>query len=54
MERSEIRVGIDAARSFPEFAALDPGYLLPTGRLEANVRMTRAKYSRQRQLVEGR
>ena len=28
MERSEIRVSIDAARSFPDFAALHPGYLL--------------------------
>jgi hypothetical protein len=27
MERSEIRVGIDAARSFPDFAALHPGYV---------------------------
>jgi len=28
MERSEIRAGIDAARSFPDFAAFHPGYLL--------------------------
>jgi hypothetical protein len=28
MERSEIRVGIDTSRSFPDFAALHPGYLL--------------------------
>jgi hypothetical protein len=28
MERSEIRVSIDAARSFLDFAALHPGYLL--------------------------
>jgi hypothetical protein len=28
MERSEIRVSIDAAQSFPDFAALHPGYLL--------------------------
>jgi hypothetical protein len=28
MERSEIRVSIDAARLFPDFAALHPGYLL--------------------------
>jgi hypothetical protein len=27
MERSEIRVGVDAAQSFPDFAALNPGYL---------------------------
>jgi hypothetical protein len=27
MERSEIRAGIDAARSFPDFAALNPSYL---------------------------
>src|SRR5580704_1270380 len=26
MERSEIRVGIDAATSFPDFAAFHPGY----------------------------
>jgi hypothetical protein len=28
MERSEIWVGIDAARSFPDFASFHPGYLL--------------------------
>jgi hypothetical protein len=28
MERSEIRVSIDAARSLPDFAVLHPGYLL--------------------------
>jgi len=27
MERSEIQVNISAARSFPDFAALHPGYL---------------------------
>jgi hypothetical protein len=28
MERSEIRVSLDAARSSPDFAALHPGYSL--------------------------
>jgi hypothetical protein len=37
MERSEIQVGIDAAPSFSDFAALRPGYLLTVTQRRKNM-----------------